>query len=526
MSIYPRKWAVATAAGDHLKDLDWDPMVDAANGMNIAGGVTIQYPYSFIVRNVGGVYDAISGNGVLTYGGSSDAGTIDGGDFDAVWAATLTALGDSGKIHVRKGIYPTDGLNIANTAAVTDADQQEIEIEGEGMFNTIFRLNTDSAGASSTDGAFTEKASLMIDSVDASGIRVHLHDFQIDGVHDSNANIVSGIVARYPRNALMERLFIQRCSKNGINLVGPNASYRETTIHNNIIYDINDPDGVPGVDRLVNCCGINTTAAFADAYIYNNVIGWIGYVDDVTPWLGTCIGLNDSNIANNNVMWTCAIGIETYADAKDQMIMNNWIDYAYTTAVLLTSNIQATCNDNIIRHPYTYGIYLNNTTKSEIHNNKLIMRPTFTLANHFITEAGTSDENSIIGNNCFHNGTVTGNTIFPIGPLSVVQGNPGFNPKSTVSNFFDTTNDRIVIEGGDATTPAASTDYIVCHSDIFINSTNSGNTNCAIQVKTPGGANMLPVAVSTLSGVIVPRLHKINWGAYTGAAPSVIISWL
>jgi hypothetical protein len=87
--VYPRKWAVATAAGDHLKDLDWDPMVDAANGMNIAGGVTIQYPYSFIVRNVGGVYDAISGNGVLTYGGSSDAGGVDGGDFGAVVNAAL-----------------------------------------------------------------------------------------------------------------------------------------------------------------------------------------------------------------------------------------------------------------------------------------------------------------------------------------------------------------------------------------------------------------------------------------------------
>jgi hypothetical protein len=89
---YPRKYATATAAGDHLKDLDWDPMVDAANGMIIAGGVTIQYPYNFIVRNVGGVYDAVNGNGVLTYGGSSDAGTVDGNDAAAVIQAAINAL--------------------------------------------------------------------------------------------------------------------------------------------------------------------------------------------------------------------------------------------------------------------------------------------------------------------------------------------------------------------------------------------------------------------------------------------------
>jgi hypothetical protein len=93
---YPRKYAVATAAGDHLKDLDWDPIVDAANGMTIAGGITIQYPYSFIIRNVGGVYDAINDNGVFTYGGSSDAGGIDGADVNAVVTAALTACETAG----------------------------------------------------------------------------------------------------------------------------------------------------------------------------------------------------------------------------------------------------------------------------------------------------------------------------------------------------------------------------------------------------------------------------------------------
>jgi hypothetical protein len=123
---YPRKYAVATAAGDHLKDLDWDPMVDAANGMTIAGGVTIQYPYSFIVRNIGGVYDAISGNGVLTYGGSSDAGGIDGGDASAVAQECIDAMTTAGLLHFRRGIY-----DLGNTP-ITIPNTHGFILSGEG----------------------------------------------------------------------------------------------------------------------------------------------------------------------------------------------------------------------------------------------------------------------------------------------------------------------------------------------------------------------------------------------------------
>jgi hypothetical protein len=486
---------------------------------------------SYVIRKNGSYYEAIkkygsTGGGMIKYGGVSNLGGVTGTDFDAVLEAAATAIGYNGRIFLKAGVYATNGLNFKNAAAVTDATQQMLEIAGEGMGNTILKGNTTSTGASSTDGAFTDKAWVMADSFDTSGIRIHLHDFQIDGQHNANTNIVSGVVLKNPRNALLQRLFVQRCSKNGINLVGPNVAYRETVVRDNIIYDINDPDGTPDAGRLDHCCGINTTVGFADAYIINNVIGWIGYVDDPTPWLGTCIGLNDSNVASGNIMWTCSVGIETYEDSKDHMITNNWIDYAYDAGVLLTTNIQSMCHDNIIRNPYEYGIYLSNTSKSSIHNNKFIMRPTFTCAHSLIIEYGTANENSIIGNNCFHDGTVTGPTIFPIGANTIVKDNPGFNPKTTVSNYFDSTNHTIVIEGGDAAVPHASQDYVVHHSDVFVCCTDSGNSNCAINIKTPGGATMTPVSLSTLSNVFVPRLHKINWGAFTGAAPTVILTFV
>jgi hypothetical protein len=136
--VYPRKWAVATAAGDHLKDLDWDPMVDAANGMNIAGGVTIQYPYSFIVRNVGGVYDAISGNGVLTYGGSSDAGGVDGADASAVTQACLDAATTGGILHFGRGTFNLHGLTAKNFVTI---EGEYMKTQGESGGGTLFALD-------------------------------------------------------------------------------------------------------------------------------------------------------------------------------------------------------------------------------------------------------------------------------------------------------------------------------------------------------------------------------------------------
>jgi hypothetical protein len=124
---YPRKSTTILAANDYCREPDWDAMVDAANGMNIAAGVTIQYPYSFIVRNVGGVYDAISDNGILTYGGSGDVGGIDGDDATAVIQATLdaieignyaTATRKGGICFFKVGWYPITQIQVGSHTAL------------------------------------------------------------------------------------------------------------------------------------------------------------------------------------------------------------------------------------------------------------------------------------------------------------------------------------------------------------------------------------------------------------------------
>jgi hypothetical protein len=98
---YPRKYATVAALGQPLDEtLDWDTMVDRVNGVTLTG--VRAYPYSFSVRNVGGVYDAVDTNANLVYGGSSDAGGVDGADASAVLQAIYDSFGATtgGKIYM------------------------------------------------------------------------------------------------------------------------------------------------------------------------------------------------------------------------------------------------------------------------------------------------------------------------------------------------------------------------------------------------------------------------------------------
>lgn len=508
---------------------DWDALKAFSDGFTPVG--TFRSPYTYLIdQNTDGgttYYGACNAYQTI-YGGFSAAnhhiGTVDGADFDAVLAAALTALGDKGKIHLKSGIYPINGINITNSGAVTDSTQQMIEIEGEGLGNTILRGNTTSAGASSTDGGFTDKAWMMIDSNGTSGIRVYLHDFQIDGVHDSNANIVSGLILRYGRDALIDRVFVRRASRNGINLVGPNLAFRGVTVQDCQVFDINDQDGVPGTPAITHCSGINTTGGAADIFIKNNFIGWIGYVDDMTDSLGNGISLSDSCIAEGNVIWAAKNGIQTYAGTKDHVITNNFIDFTYTTGIFLDQSDMATVHNNTIRFPYGYGIYISDADKNSIQNNKFILRATYSSL-CFINEIGTSDYNSVLSNNCEHNGTVTWITINPCGDHSIFRNNQGHQPLGGIGTPFKAANTSISWIGNLAT-PTASTDYTVMHSDCIITSTNSGNANNAILIKNPAGATINPTPLSTLDGYYLPAKYKINWGAFTGAAPTVNIGFI
>lgn len=100
----------------------------------------------------------------------------------------------------------------------------------------------------------------------------------------------------------------------------------------------------------------------------------------------------------------------------------------------------------------------------------------------------------------------------------------GFNPLGAITNPFDTTDNTIGHPAGNAASPSASTDYTVRGVDVYISSTDSGNTDCAIMLKDPSGNNLLQSTLSTIQDMYIPLGYKLNWGAFTGAAPTVTVS--
>lgn len=135
-------------------------------------------------------------------------------------------------------------------------------------------------------------------------------------------------------------------------------------------------------------------------------------------------------------------------------------------------------------------------------------------------------QDSIIKNNFVTTTFVLSTAINGIG--NIIKDNILGNPLGLAAGGqpFDTTNNRLRYRGNTAT-PTASNDYVVNDCDIYIHSSNSGDANCAIIIKDGAGNQVYPRTgtASILDGIYVPWGYKINWGAFTGTAPIVVISF-
>jgi hypothetical protein len=92
MSVAPMKYAERTALGQHLIDEDHDLIVDHVRS-GVSGGIT-QYPYDFLIRLNGAVYEGINSVGVLAIGGVGNLGGGDGSDLLDVSNAAVAALSE------------------------------------------------------------------------------------------------------------------------------------------------------------------------------------------------------------------------------------------------------------------------------------------------------------------------------------------------------------------------------------------------------------------------------------------------
>lgn len=105
-TVYPRKYPVTGGGG--LNEHDHNAIVDHINGI-LSEGV-FEYNYDYKIRENGGYYEAININGQLVYGGSDDAGDVDGTDASAVTQAACDALPDT--LPYRGGVIALDVYSI------------------------------------------------------------------------------------------------------------------------------------------------------------------------------------------------------------------------------------------------------------------------------------------------------------------------------------------------------------------------------------------------------------------------------
>jgi hypothetical protein len=367
---YPRKYAVATAAGDHLKDLDWDPMVDAANGMTIAGGITIQYPFSYIVRNVGGVFDAVNGNGVKTYGGSSDVGGVDGGDANAVIQA---ALDDGARIFLRDGVYPDIALepNPFNqligeswsaelqqpdnaTAPVIDVDM------ADGVVLANFKIDANMAGQPAPD---------PLNVIPTVRFQTSNYDL-VEHVYISNMNEIGVRTFTTSNSVLIDKCRFNTGNHQGVNIAGQNNTVRDSLFiafdeRAMVMADFNyckflnnyvDQHLGVGEGIQLSYCGLG---ALVDG---NTIIGCNGGQSMVLEAKtgGATALLSQINIVNNYIAETTGVGgIQLSCDAANSLynvnIQHNQI-FVFTENILFVDHNNGQIQQVVFRNNVYSGL--------------------------------------------------------------------------------------------------------------------------------------------------------------------------
>lgn len=103
------------------------------------------------------------------------------------------------------------------------------------------------------------------------------------------------------------------------------------------------------------------------------------------------------------------------------------------------------------------------------------------------------------------------------------KNNLGLNPIGKVANPFLT--NHLNYLHGNAAVPAPSTDYALDTGDVIVTAANSSNSDNAIIIKDAYGGNTVAGPFSMLAGYCIPQGYAINWGAFTGTAGEVLISW-
>lgn len=231
----------------------------------------------------------------------------------------------------------------------------------------------------------------------------------------------------------------------------------------------------------------------------------------------------ESVVFDNNAL--CGMRIE---NAGEHTVNNCRSGGNTERGIMLVSTTRNNVTNCSIYNNVIHGITLHDSTKNLVAENNIFDNRVggARTQQHAIIEEGTaSDYNSINNNVALDNLTSPPVSIY--GHESRAINNLGYNPVGKIVNVFDTTNDKIELQG-DAAVPVSTKTYTVCHTDIYVNSTDSGGADCDIAIKDGGGNLVYPQSgtVSSLNGIYVPVGYQVTWGTFSGADPTVLVTFI
>ena len=426
-----------------------------------------------------------SGAGTIAFGGSESVGAA-GTDPTAVLQAALTALdGVYGKLFIKNGSYVVDPLGIPDYTTVEGEDREKTILKLTPGY--IFVANTEThVLRGNRHGTITPNHDITIRNLtcDVDGTNQTLgvgeevgfggvcllwaYHSHIENVHVKNAlrqgigiwSIAVGSPGTYQTESTILNNFVESCGEglthDAAIFVSANHSIRNI-VTGNVCWN-NDGSGIEFEDygaRSVianNICGSNSRHGF---YIVNSdLLSITGNVSEDNTLNGFNIADSGQITVNGNVSYdNTEHGISVNGTSNSVILQGNAITengldgiqiytsggggYGFTitgndtnfngnNGIIAVGNGVNYCNitgNSVFYNDQTssgdHGIYINNSTHNLINSN--ISKGDD--QGYGIYEVGTSDYNTIIGNNCIGNATLG---VFVTGANTRVHSNIGY----------------------------------------------------------------------------------------------------
>lgn len=366
-----------------------------------------------------------------------------------------------GKIYLKAGVYPVNGIYITNKKAIDDSPYQQIIFEGEGKQLSTLQLNDNSRGVSSKIEAFPDyvnKAVVWCEPYNIeTGIRVTISNIGIDGNRKNQHSEIAGIAIYNDWDSSIENNYVYNCGGHGILSLG-SRFLRTAYITGNYVYFTDMAGQEPTTPtRPIECHLSGIYSCRTDVVIRGNNVGWTGYRNE-SCFLGTGISASFATVENNWV-WGNYVGV-LIANGQFFSLSNNFIENNVNGVHLWNAHCGTIQNNNIRLYcnPGAGIKIAGNSSFNSIKINKIWVRDS-QIAEYGIQESDTADYNNIFSNDIIagttkfvsdvtinnvgtiltpisavgKHTTVTGNSIQPFDAQTIQSTYTSFEPSTQLS---------------------------------------------------------------------------------------------